>query len=357
MAHSEGEGKVYGTVAKYPAHPPSTGVSLGKEWGAKGSGAKGSDGKGPAHPPSIGVSLGKEWGAKGSSAKGSDGKGYNQPQRPPTPPPPPQPKADDEGEQTAILRKTRAKRVAKHEAKNIKTCRECGTQDHWRHMEGRRLQEETVPEEELQRRGTSAEAMDIRVAEAEAVRPQYQYDHLCVECVAWRDNLSVPMAARHIAGKKAASTMKRAADFKQAMDNPQESIAVVMGYNSQAEGTVHARSAHPGAVDESKVIPDGELSWEEVQNRAAERLAELRTLSKKQYREEMKKIVVHSFEILKEVHAPIVELITLKKTDMEEAKHVAEAFGNFLAGGDDHEDHEPVQREGAELGQTLKKAT
>jgi len=161
------------------------------------------------------------------------------------------------------------------------------------------------------------------------------------------------MAARHVAGKKAASAVKRAADFKQAMDNPQESIAVVMGYNARAGE--HARRAHPGAVDDTKVIPD-DLSWEEVQNHAAERLAELRTLNKKQYREEMKKIVVHSLEILKEVLAPIVELIALKKFDMQEAKRAAEAFGDFLAGGDDYEEHEPVQREGAELGQTLKKA-
>ncbi|MCP4244216.1 MAG: hypothetical protein GY772_27030, partial [bacterium] len=69
----------------------------------------------------------------------------------------------------------------------------------------------------------------------------------------------------------------------------------------------------------------------------------------------MKKIVVHSFEILKEVLAPIVELIALKKSDMKEAKRAAEAFGDFLAGGDDYEEHEPVQSEGAGLGQTLKK--
>ena len=68
----------------------------------------------------------------------------------------------------------------------------------------------------------------------------------------------------------------------------------------------------------------------------------------------MKKIVVHSLGILKEALAPIVELIMLKKTDMEETKQAAEAFGDFLAGGDDYEEHEPVQREGAELGQTLK---
>ena len=66
------------------------------------------------------------------------------------------------------------------------------------------------------------------------------------------------------------------------MDNPIESIAVVMGYNAHAGE--HARRAHPGAVDEYKVIPD-DLSWEEVQTRAAERLAELHTLNEKKYRE------------------------------------------------------------------------
>ncbi|MCP4244217.1 MAG: hypothetical protein GY772_27035 [bacterium] len=208
------------------------------------------------------------------------------PPPPPSPPPPAQPKMDTEEEQTAIWRKTRAKRVAKQAAKNIKSCRQCGLEDHWRHMESRRVHEETEPEKVLKRRGTAAEAGDVRAMEAEAeagaTRPQYQWDHLCVECVAWRDNLSIPMAARHVAGKKAASAVKRAADFKQAMDNPQESIAVVMGYNARAGE--HARRAHPGAVDDTKVIPD-DLSWEEVQNRAAERLAELRTLSKEQYRE------------------------------------------------------------------------
>jgi len=285
MARSEGEGKGCYTDAKHPAHPPIIGVSLGKEWGPKGGSDKRSYGKGPAHPPSIGASLGKEWGAKGSKSKESYGKG-----------PAHSPNigvslGKEGGPQGSNARGSDGKGY----------CRECAIEDHWRHMEGRRLQEEMVPEEELQRRGTSAEAMDIRAAEA--LRPQYQYDHLCLECVADRDNLSFPMAARHIAGRKAADTMTRAADFKQAMDHPQESTALVMGFSSQAGGT-----------------PAVELSWEEVL-------------------------------------APIAELISLKKSDMEEAKHAAEALGNFLAGGDGNEDHELVQSEGAKLGQTLKEAT
>ena len=218
-------------------------------------------------------------------------------------------------------------------------------------MEGRRLPEESVPEEELQPRGTAAEAVDLR-----ANARHIQYDHLCVECVAGRDNLSVPMAARHIAGRKASSTMKRAADFKKAMENPEESISVVMGYSAQTGGTEHARRAHEGAVDEAKVVPDEAISWEEVQSRAAERLAELRTLSKKRVQGRNEEIVTHSFAILKEVLDPIVELIALKKTDMQDATRAAEAFGNFLAGRDDYEGHEQVQMEGAELGHKLKKA-
>ena len=77
------------------------------------------------------------------------------------------------------------------------------------------------------------------------------------------------------AGKQS-STMKRAADFKKAMENPEESISVVMGYSAQTGGTEHARRAHSKEQwTIAKVVPDEAISWEEVQNHAAERLAEL----------------------------------------------------------------------------------
>ena len=266
MARSEGEGKGCGTDAKHPAHPPFIGVSLGKEWGPKGGSGKKSYGKGLAHPPSIGASLGKEEGTKGSTSKVSFGKGTAH--------------SLNIGFSLGKEGDLKGSNAWVSDGKGYHG--ECSIEDHGRHMEGRSLQEEMVPEEELRRRGTSAEAVDIRAAEAS--RPQHQYDHLRLECVADRDDLT------------------RAADAMQAVDHPQESTAPAMGSRPQAG-----------------VIPGEKRIWEEVL-------------------------------------APIAELISLKKSDMEEAKLAAEALSNFLAGGDGNEDYKQVQSEGAKLGQTLEEA-
>ena len=150
--------------------------------------------------------------------------------------------------------KARDRRRKKCEDKVLRECRKCGEMDHWRHMESRRLPYEEWPTEAIERSGTIAEASDVR-----AGTQKTQWDHLCVECVAKRDDLSLPMAARHICGKKSSSRLKRCAEFREAMKNPEESIAMVEGHRAESSDTSRGRRAEVGMTDPTKVAPEEDM--------------------------------------------------------------------------------------------------
>ena len=120
-----------------------------------------------------------------------------------------------EEDETMEVIKACDRRRKKCEDKVLRECRICGEMDHWRHMEARRLPYKEWSAKAIERSGTIAEAADVRADTQKA-----RWDHLCAECVAKRDDLSLPMAARHICGKKSSSRLKRCAEYREAMNLP-----------------------------------------------------------------------------------------------------------------------------------------
>ncbi len=69
----------------------------------------------------------------------------------------------------------------------------------------------------------------------------------------------------------------------------------------------------------------------------------------------MRLIANNSVALVADARAPILDLISLKKQDMNEAVKAADALGEWLGGGDAFEPTEELQKEGAELALNLWK--
>ncbi len=78
----------------------------------------------------------------------------------------------------------------------LRTRKTCGAEDHWRRMEGKRLQPKLTAEEK-KRKDTVAEKADV-----EAGRQSYDWEHICLTCVAARDGVDEAEAYRGLLGKR-----------------------------------------------------------------------------------------------------------------------------------------------------------
>ena len=120
---------------------------------------------------------------------------------------------------------------AKEKEHQLRTCKDCGAKDHWRRMEATEILPEMTPEA-AERCWSWDETKDVA-----AGKHRRGYEHRCIKCVAKRDGVTEPEAARGLVDNKSKKNKERMRVFKDAIQNPQKVFSMVLGGEAQWDKT------------------------------------------------------------------------------------------------------------------------